>query len=296
MRKKMIKRSSLVIILVLLGVVFSSCSLGSNDTKVSGFSIGRGSSSSGGSGVDLEFAEGNPTSEMFKAQPYTFAFVFKNNQEHEINDLEIRPKGFDYSYVQGLFTSHVVQKIPKATKQTGPGIYAGLVVQGVRVDGFVGDYQFNPVFDYCYSAKTQFREQICVPSIENKCDTKIDTSTTQNGPLSVNIDHVNSLANDVRVDFTVNNKGSGKIVNTCFNTKEYANAYTLSSVKLGSATGNCEAISGYQILNGQSKFYCTFQRTSEDSYASQLVVVLDYKYEQEMQKKIVVRDLTQGYN
>lgn len=290
----MIKRNSLVIFMVLIGLFFSACSAGSGAEENNLF--GRGSSSSGGSGVTLDLAESNPPSEMFKGQPYNFAFVFTNSQQHDVTDLEMRPRGYDSSYVQGISNSYNVQTIPRATTQTGPGVYAGLVLQGVRVDGFVGDYSFNPRFDYCYSAKTQFREQMCVPSATNTCDIAVDGTLTQNGPLSVNVDYINSLSNEIRVDFTISNSGSGQVVNNCFNTDDYANSYSLTSVKLGSANGNCEAISGYQILNGQSKFYCTFPRNSEESYASQLVVELDYKYQQSTQKNIVVRDLNQGFN
>ncbi|MDA3855825.1 MAG: hypothetical protein PF569_06185 [Candidatus Woesearchaeota archaeon] len=284
----------LVIGLVSLMILFAGCSADTGDAQTSGF-LGSGSSSKGGVGVGLSFAEGNPKSEMIKEQPGTFAFVFTNYQEHEISDLVVRSKGFDWNYVNGLDEEFSIDTIPKATTQTGPGIYAGYIVSGVSVSGFTGDYNFNPKFDYCYSAKTLYREQICVPSVNNQCDTDVTKSLVQNGPLSVKYDRINSIEDEIRIDFTVNDNGGGKVVNECFNDEDYANSYELVAT-LGSDQGSCEAVSGQNMINGKSKFYCTFSRSGDDSYASQIVVELDYKYQQTKEQKITVKDLNQGYN
>jgi hypothetical protein len=242
----------------------------------------------------LSFAQGNPPAEMIKGQSVTFAFVFTNYQEHEISDLQVKTKNFDRGYVAGLAESYNVNMIPRASDKTGPGVYSGQVVEGVRVDGFSGEYNFNPVFDYCYSAKTFFREQICVPSKKNQCEADIEKSVRQNGPVDVKIERVTSVEDKIRIDFVANNAGSGQVVNECFNTEDYANDYDLK-VTLGSSQGTCEAVSGQKIINGKANFYCSFPRSGDGSYASQVVVEMDYKYQQSTKKNIVVEDLNQGY-
>jgi hypothetical protein len=287
----------LSVVLVSLIVLMSGCSMigGNNGIKTSGLSIGSSSSSKGGVGVNLDFAEGNPSSEIFEGQPVTFAFIFENYQEHEITDLKVKTKGYETGFVKGLASDYSIKTIPKFTESTGPGVYAGQVVSGVRVEGFDEKYNFNPTFDYCYSAKTSFREQICVPNKNNNiCETEIEKSQKQNGPLNVKIDRVSSVDGKVRIDFTINNVGNGQVVNTCFNTEEYTNKYSLKAT-LGSASGNCKAVSGYNIINGKSNFYCEFSRSGDESYASQVTIELDYKYQQSTQKKILVKDLNSGY-
>lgn len=297
-KQKMNMKNLLSILVIGTFLLFAGCSKiglgGADDASQSGIGIGGGSSSKGGSGVDLTFADGRPASEMYKGQPTTFAFVFTNYQEHEVSDLEVKTHGFDTGYVGNLDDRYNVQTIPRATEQVGPGIYAGLIVSGVTVDGFEGNYNFDPKFDYCYSAKTSYREQICVPSKINTCDLKIDKNTKQNGPISVKVDRISSVEDQVRVDFTISDSGNGQVVNECFKDDDYANEYKLK-VSLGSVDGQCEALSGQNIIQGKSKFYCTFNRQGEEEYSSQIVVALDYKYQQSKELGIVVKDLNQGY-
>lgn len=287
------RNSILIVVLVSVMLLFAGCSANTGDAQTSGF-LSSGSSSKGGVGVGLNFAEGNPKTEMIKGQPGTFAFVFTNYQEHEITDLKVKSKGFDRNYVKGLDEEFSISEIPRYTTQAGAGVYSGYIVSGVVVEGFTGDYTFNPKFDYCYSAKTLYREQICVPSKTNLCDSEVSKSLIQNGPLTVKYDRINAIEDQIRIDFTISNVGGGEVVNECFNDEDYANAYELEAT-LGSDVGSCEAISGQNIINGKSNFYCTFTRSAEDSYASQIVVELDYIYQQTTEKKISVKDLNQGY-
>jgi hypothetical protein len=290
------RKSSLVVgLLLALMLIFAGCSTDTGDSKESGLFKKDSGTSSSGSGVDLSFAENNPPSSMIKGQPSTFAFVFTSYQEHEISDMRVKTKNFDTSYVTGLSADYTVSKIPRYSEKTGPGVFSGLIAEGVRVDNFEGNYNFNPVFDYCYSAKTSFREQICVPSKRNQCDTSIEKAKSENGPVGVSIERITAVEAGIRIDFVINNKGKGKVVNECFKTEDYANAYGLK-VTLGTAQGTCEAISGQNIINGKSNFYCNFPRTSDESYASQVVVELDYNYQQEARKSIRVEDLNQGYD
>ncbi len=288
------KNNILLIMLISLSLIFAGCSSNS-DAKQSGLfsGIGKGSSSSSNSdsGLSLTFAENNPPSKMIKGAPVNFAFIFTNAQKHEITDLRIKTKGFERSYVSGLAEEYNINLIPKATLQTGEGIYTGLQVSGVSVDGFTNSFLFNPKFEYCYTAKTSYVEQLCVPSTQNTCSLKVDKSIDSNGPIKVNIDRVNSIENNIRIDFSIYNSGNGKVVNECFKTDDYSNDYKLNSVKLGTTEGACTAISDYKLNNGKSNFYCEFTRTSNEEYASQLSVKIGYKYNQEVQKQIVVEDL-----
>jgi len=290
------KNKLLIGILITTMLLLAGCST-DIEGQTSGF-LGGGSSSTTtnkGNGVDLTFAENNPPSSMIKGQPVTFAFIFTNHQEHEITNLKLKTKNFDTGYVSGLASDYSIKTIPRASDKTGAGVYAGQIVEGVKIDKFEGNYKFNPVFDYCYTQKSTYLEQICVPSTRNQCDEKIESSTNQNGPLSVTIERITAIDNKIRIDFVIKNNGKGQVVNECFKTDDYANKYNLA-VTLGTAKGDCEAVSGQTIINGQSNFYCTFPRQGDESYASQVVVELDSLYQQQTKLSIAVEDLNQGYD
>lgn len=292
---KRFERSSVKVFVLFLcfAFVFSGCSIGGGNIKQSGFFSTAKVSSEGG--VDLTFADGSPATSLIAGQPTTFAFVFTNYQKHEITDMKLKVKNFEQDYVSGLNTQYSIGTIPKATDTTGAGVYAGHIVEGVRVNNFVDTYNFDPKFDYCYTAKSSFREQVCIPNSKNECDAEFEPSAEANGPVEIAIERISSIDNQVRIDFVATNTGNGKVVNECFNTEDYANKYDLTAT-LGTKTGSCEAVSGKQIINGKSNFYCTFAKNNDDSYASQIVVELKYLYQQETELNIVVKDLNSAYN
>lgn len=295
------KTKNLILVIVTsILLIFSGCSGNTDGAKTSELfpSVGSGTSQTTGNGVDLSFAENQPGKEYNKGQPINFGFVFKNFQDEEITDMKMKITGIEWGYITGLEREYTISSIPKATPQAGPGVFTGFFVQGVTVDGFSNNYNFNPKFDYCYTTKTTFREQVCVPSKKNICDIKVEKSQYSNGPLKVTInrlvDYSDQTTGKVGIELTINNVANGKIVNECFKTEDYANKYELISVKLGNTVGTCTAVSGYQIVSGTSKIFCEFPRNEDNSYASQVTVELQYKYEQSTPKNILVKDYKAG--
>jgi hypothetical protein len=287
-----------IIIMITALLILAGCTSGSdNDQSISNpFGSGNGNSvSSSSSGVSLEFTDGNPPQDMFIGSPVNFAFVFKNYQLHDVENMEVRVKGFDRSYVSGLDESYSITRVPKASEALGAGTFAGLVASGVVVDGFVGDYDFKPEFEYCYMAKTTFRETVCVPSLTNQCEVDYNAETTQNGPISVKINRVNSISDNVQISFTLENKGQGETRTQCFNDQDYTSPYVLNSVKLGTLDGSCtpQGTDDYLLGDGKGSFFCEFSRSQDGSYPTQLTLELEYLYEQEIQRSYTVIDPTQ---
>lgn len=290
------------VLVVLVMLFLAGCSGGTEGAQQSGlFGRGDANSNSGSSsntnGVILKFAENRPPSEMFKGEGYTFAFIFENHQNHPVTNLKIRTKGFDRGFVNGLAADYTISSIPAANSISGAGVYAGLVVDGVRVGGFDGqNYNFNPQFDYCYLATTQFREQVCVPSSRNTCDISVDKSKEQNGPVSVTLGSMQVVGNEILLPITLSNKGDGEVINECFNTEDYARNYKLVSVRLGSQEGDCEPSSSedYAFLSGESIIYCRFDKDQEESYSSQVSIELSYTYQQGTSKTVRVVDPVAG--
>lgn len=284
-------------IIMAIALVFIAGCTGDDDTRSSG--IGSGSSSSNSpdptGGVSLEFAEGNPSGEIYKGNEVNFAFVFRNNQEHPIENLQLKTGGFDRGFVSGLQEEYTIERISPATDAAGQGVYSGLVEDGVVVDGFNGDYDFNPDFDYCYEATSTHQESICVPSQNNQCEVDVEEETSANGPLTVGISSINSLENSILVRFDVENSGPGQVVNECFNTDDYGISYSVEA-ELGAQAGECSPQGADEFLlnDGESgSFQCEFSRTSDSSYSTQLSLDIDHTYQQSTQKQIDVINLNQ---
>ncbi len=292
----MIKKNKLIVLfLVLFGLLFSSCSsLTGDDTQTSGISIGKGSSSSSGNGVSLTFGDSNVDPQ--KGFEFPLQLIINNYQRHAIDDLKIKPTGFDWGYVSGLDREYNVRM--GAATESGPNQYSQLI-QSIKLDGFTGSYPFDPTFKYCYSAKTVFRETVCVPDKFGACDIS-GGDNFENGPLNINIDRIYPRGEqDILVEFSVKDSAGGNIVNECFQDErkmDFGNVYALQDIKLGSSSGNCKPLSSdtYVVNSGTSKFLCEFTRSSEDQYSAQLSAGLDYKYQQQAQKKITIRDLQIG--
>ena len=106
----------------------------------------------------------------------------------------------------------------------------------------------------------------------------------------------NAIADNIRIDVEVTNKASGNVVDTCFDTENYANSFNVVSATLGTSEGSCSpaGTDTYLIANNKANFFCEFERSSDSSYASQLSFELEYLYNQETKQKIVVKDVTQG--
>ena len=291
------KLTKLLAVLMAIALVFVAGCSNDGDTRTSG--IGNGNSNSNSpsptNGVTLEFAEGNPSNEIFKGTPVNFAFIFKNNQKHEISNLKMRTAGFDRGFVSGLQEEYTISNIPAASEAAGQGVYSGLVAQNVVVDEFEGSYNFNPEFTYCYEATSTHDQSLCVPNTNNQCNTDYQESQSNNGPLGVQISSINSIGENVLIRFSVSNNGPGEVVNECFNTQDYATSYSVDAT-LGTQDGQCSPTGSEEFLlsGGDSgNFQCEFPRTSDDSYSTQLVVELGHKYQQSLTKQVEAVDPNQ---
>lgn len=289
----------LLVVMLVLGVFLSACDSipGVSQNAIGGTNEAKSKGSSS-SGVGLSFVDGNPPDDMFKGEDYAFSFVFENNIKQEINNMRIKAKGFDKGFVSGVPEELRVNRITKATTQGGPGIYSGLVLENVNVDGFTGDYSFNPTFDYCYDIRTDFREQLCVPSKRNECNINVEKSSETDGPVAVEVGKIQLVGDDVVIPLFIENKGNGEVVNECFNTEDFLRDYDFVEAKLGSDTGNCAVTSSedFSLINKESTVVCRFPRSQDEEYSSQVTVQLGYTYQQSASLNLDVKDLDQVFN
>jgi opacity protein-like surface antigen len=282
-------------------LLLSGCSSDS-DTKESGI-LGLGSSSSSSSsvtGVSINFQELN-----FKPQKdneFSLVMNLENNLLHDV-DVKIRPSGFDWNYVTSGLEKEFTLQLSKATSN-GPNKNAHYI-EGIKLSGFTGDYNWNPIFKYCYDAQTQFREQVCVPNKLNSCDADIISDKFSNGLLSTTVEAIYPIAEDkVGIEFEVSNNNNGVVVNDCFqdeNRNDFGNKISDPVVKLGTTLGTCVATStsnGFSINQNKLTFKCEFVRSGgpSESYASQVTVDFGYKYSQSTNNQITIVDLKNRNN
>jgi hypothetical protein len=287
-------------ILIASALLLSGCT-SDTDAKESGF-LGSGSSSSGssGSGVSIEFQELN-----FKPQKdneFSLVMNLENNLLHDV-DVLIRPSGFDWNYLQQGLEKEFSLSLNKATAN-GANKNAHYI-EGIKLSGFTGDYNWNPTFKYCYQAQSQFREQVCIPNKLNSCDADVTSDKFSNGLLTTTVSSIYPIAEDkIGVEFEVSNSNNGVVVNECFqdeNKNDFGNKISEPIVKLGTTLGECVATStsnGFSINQNKLTFKCEFVRSgdSSESYASQITVDFGYKYSQSTKNQITIVDLENRNN
>lgn len=285
-----------VSLLSLLLITGCTGNIGGGDT-VRTANIG-GSSGSNNGAITIDFVENNPPSEMFKGESYDFAFIFLNNQMHEVDDLELRITGFDRGNVRGLPEQDRVSLIPRASEVAGPGRKTDHFYSGVVVDDFTREFPLNPRIRYCYT-QTSFRQQeICVPSLNNVCgnDVVVRNVVETNGPFNFRVQRVNAIGGTVRIDFEMTNRLGGTVVDECFGRDGFASEYSGIVARLGTVEGDCRpsGTNDFLFANGRANFHCEFARTGDDSYPAQLYVEAQSLYQQEKELRIIVRDPSFG--
>lgn len=265
------------------------------DTRTAG--IGGDSSSENGA-VEISFVENNPPSQMFKGEEYEFAFQIFNYQMHEVEDMRLRITGFDRGNVRGLPEEDTISTIPQASEVAGAGIKTDHTYSGVVVDDFEREFPLNPRIRYCYT-QTSFRQEgICVPSRNNVCDESVvvESNVETNGPFGFRVEQVNAINDKIRIDFSLNNRLNGRVVDECFGREGFASEFSGIRASLGVEEGTCSPTGTDRFLfaNGRANFYCEFSRTGDDSYPAQLFVEASSLYEQENNLNIIVRDPSSG--
>jgi hypothetical protein len=285
-------------VLAVLILFFSGCSVG-GEVNQNNIGIGSSSGSNVGSGVSLEFSQGAPPENSIINTPITFAFIFKNYQNHEISDLVVKITDIDWGLVSGLNKEYSISNIPKAI-DGNPGIFAGLVVEGVTIKDFKSkNFLFTPKFKYYYTAKTSFLETICVPDKLNNCKVQYEKAKNENGPVTVSILRIMNTGNEVLVSLDLKNTGPGKVFGGNFNREEYLVPFTIEEVNLGSVSGQCTSANSNDLnfINQNAKLNCKFPISDgESSYSSQFYLKISYKYLQETSKKINVENLAYNQN
>jgi len=288
----------LLIILMISGLIFTGCNFGT-DGKQSGFSdiIGSGSSSSGesGSGVAIEFEKLN--FKPIKGDSFSLLATFKNYQPEPVS-IRVKPTGFYWQYVEGLEKEFTIDLTPATS--TGPMKLAKFF-EGITISGFEGDYNWNPIFQYCYETKSIFRELVCVPDEQGACDIPIEPSTYKYGPLNTKVTSVYLIGKDkIGTIIDISNTNNGNVVNDCFQDKRkmgFGNKIDDPVVKLGTEIGDCistSASNGFVINDNSQTMKCEFPRTQDGVYPTQIVIEYGYKYQQESSTEITIKDLATG--
>lgn len=293
-------KTLLTTIILAFALLLSGCGDTGSDIKNSGL-FGDGSSTSStssGDGVTIDLE--NLNFEPQKGNEFSIILNLKNYLLHDVN-VQVKPTGFDWNYLKSGLQKEFSLKLSKATAEN-PNQNAHYI-EGIKLDGFTGNYIWNPTFKYCYTAKSTFREQICIPNKLNNCDATVSSSKFENGPLSSKITSIYPISDsEIGVEIDVSNSNSGVVVNDCFqdeNKNQFGNKINTPVVKLGTQTGSCAATSssnGFSLNQNKLSMKCKFKRSGDgsESYASQITVDYDYKYQQSTKSKITIVDLEQN--
>lgn len=297
MKIKTSKKSLFVTLILAVTLILSGCTSdsGAQQSGILGIGGSSSSTSSSGSGVTINFQDLS-----FKPQKdneFSMVMDLKNYQLHDV-DVKVRPSGFDWNYLDSGLEKEFTLSLSKGTNDA-PNQNAHYI-EGIKLSGFTGDYNWNPTFKYCYNAKSTYREQVCIPDKLNGCNADIKSDKFENGLLSTKVSSIYPISSDkIGVEFQISNSGKGVVVNECFqdeNKNDFGNKITDPVVKLGTTVGTCSPTStssGFALNQNKLQFKCEFDRSGDasESYASQVTVDYEYLYSQSVKNQITIVDL-----
>ena len=284
----------IIIISIALILIISGCD------KVGGGGQSSGSISSG-KGVTLEtrFPE-----YFWEKQDYKNTIILKNHMPEDITNLKIKASGVDTSLFEKLLIGGSNNEytnpdgISKRLKELPRVLTLDFEIESKDLRS---DYNANLNFKYCYIAKSIYGQQICIPqNRKDNCEKSSSGSPNSHGDLSISLSELQTIGDDIIIILEVSNSGSGTLIDItggadrgCFQEQRYTSQYTLDNVKLGVTDGDCSAYqsSNYELTESSSGYIrCTFTRTSDGEYSTQLSAELTYKYLREEIKSITIRD------
>lgn len=266
-------------------MLFAGC--GASTSSIPGVGGSSGTSKSSGA-VDLTFLE--TPSEVYENQDFRIALQLENYQHHDISGLKLKITGFDTALLTGLdsYSGDSYHQIPTIKK--GNDLASNKFfheIDNLKVANINGNIRFNPMFRYCYNAKTTYSKTICVPAKNKETCTQNNPTANRklNGPVDFKIESIKSTSEGVYLTVALSNIKSGKVVDSCFPTNDhYKKNFQNLQVKLGTQTASCQIQTSNTFSldsNHKAKLLCKVGRNQDDEYSTQVTASFNYIYQQE---------------
>lgn len=253
----------------------------------------------GSNGLLIEFDKDAPPSTNFVNEPIELIIKLTNRGAKELSAGEVRAK------LKGVAATEIFKPTTTEAGNEEELLIAELdpTVSEIKL----GTITYSPEKMFSAEYKPEIEVEICFPystnvntnnfwvSDKQEDLTKGSITSSDNSDAPVHITNLEEFkaTDKVRLEFTVENVGKGKVVNECFSKEE-----TDETVKVNilEPNANCETLGGsssgeVKLINGKKVVRCNVDAPKGESYQTPLVIELEYNYGVSLSKTITIKNL-----
>lgn len=253
----------------------------------------------GKNGITVDFDPDAPPITNFKDEPIEIILKVKNRGAVSLAAREIQ------SRLKGVVATEIFQPTTTETSNNEELLAAELDPTTTEID--MGTITYSPEIMLTQIYEPKIKIEVCFPYstkinannfwISNKQDDldkgKILSSDNSDAPVhATNLEEFKGTGK-IRFQFTVSNVGEGTIVDECFPEEKSGETVEISILEPRGV--NCETLGGgnsgeVTLINGKKIVRCSVEIPKDESYATPLVMTLDYHYDLELSKKITIQN------
>lgn len=291
------KTITLTLILLLL------FSFGCVKETENGATTGKSFKFTGNSGVTAEFQQDAPPATNFLGDPIEVALKITNRGAVDVASGSLQAR------LQGVAATEIFKPTTKEGSNDETLLAAELDPTTTAIS--LGTITYSPQQMFSAEYKPEIETEICFP-YTTKVDTgnfwisskqadldkgKISSSDNSDAPVHVTKLEEFKGTNQARFQFTVENIGKGKIAESCFPEKKTEEAKETVEVNILEPRGaKCETLGGgssgrIDLINKKKVVRCSIDAPKDSSYATPLLMELNYNYDLELSKVITIKNL-----
>lgn len=271
--------------------------------KEEGVTTGKSFKFTGKTGVTAEFKQDAPPATNFVNEPIEIALRITNRGAADVTSGSLKAR------LQGVAATEIFKPTVKEASNDESLLAAEL--DPTTADVNLGTITYSPEKMFSAEYKPEIKTEICFP-YTTKTDTanfwisskqadldkgKISSSDNSDAPVHVTKLEEFKGTNQVRFQFTVENVGKGKIVDSCFPEKKTEEAEETVEVSIIEPRGaKCETLGGSssgqtKLINKKKIVRCSVDAPKDSSYATPMLMELNYNYDLELSKVITIKNL-----
>jgi len=253
----------------------------------------------GSNGLLAEFDKDAPPSMNFVNEPLEIRIKLTNRGAQELSAGDVRAR------LKGVAATDIFKPITTEAANKEELLIAELDPTVSEID--LGTITYSPEKMFSAEYKPEIEVELCFPYktnvntnnfwISNKQEdlSKGSISSSDNSDAPVHITKLEEFksTDKVRLEFTIEDLGKGKVVNACFPEEK---SDEIVKVNLLEPRANCETLGGgssgeVKLINGKKVIRCNVDAPKGESYKTPLVIELEYNYDIRLSKTITIKNL-----
>ncbi len=253
----------------------------------------------GSNGLLIEFDKDAPPSTNFVNEPIELIIKLTNRGAKELSAGEVKAK------LKGVAATEIFKPTTTEAGNKEELLIAELDPTISEIE--LGAITYSPEKMFSAEYKPKIEAEVCFPYATNVntnnfwiSDKQEDLSKgsiadSDNSDAPVHITGLEEFkaTDKVRLEFTVENVGQGKVVDECFSEEKSEETVKVNILE---PSANCETLGGsstgeVKLINGKKVVRCNVDAPKGESYQTPLVIELEYNYGISLSKTITIKNL-----